>query len=532
VRVEGPAQESTKPERFGRYVLLDRIGMGGMAEVYRAVMPGPEGFRRTFVVKRILGQFSQSESFVEMFVREARICGLLNHPNIVQVHDFGSIDGSYFLAMEYVRGRDLQAVLRRIRQMQRSVPVPVAAYIAREVAECLGYAHALTGDGGRPLNIIHRDVSPSNIMCLSAGGVKLLDFGIAKTMGEDPADRTERGAFKGKLSYMAPERVKREPIDGRSDLFSLGVVLWEMLAGRRLFRASSDAGTLTNVVEAAVPLPSSLRADVPPELDAIVMRALERDPDARYATGQAMAEDLEEVLHATRHNSKMLPGLLRDLFGDGLKSGQIPLAPEFLDLSSGSAGSSNGRSKPGRVEGSATTAAAAPPAPAAAVAVAVASVPEAGGAAGAVSATRRTWRRALAAAGAVSVTAALGVLLFGRDGGGRSHATTLDRPAVAMKVSASAPAAAPQAEARPSPAAPPAATAAGGSDEPAPAPTAADAPSPRAAREANEPDGARAPSSETPARRAIRSRSRAEHDRIARGLSIDPFANAGKRGGR
>ena len=208
------------PEQFGRYVLVERIGRGGMAEVFRAVMPGAEGFRRTFVVKRILAELSQANDFVDMFVREARIGALLNHPSIVQMYDFGNVAGNYFLAMEYLRGRDVAALLRRLRQVGQLCPPAIAAYVAREVAECLGYAHALVGADGKPLNIVHRDVSPSNIMCLTTGGVKLLDFGIAKAIGDTAPDRTERGAFKGKLSYMAPERIKRQPFDARSDLFS------------------------------------------------------------------------------------------------------------------------------------------------------------------------------------------------------------------------------------------------------------------------------------------------------------------------
>src|SRR5262245_32346450 len=177
----GPAP---KPERFGRYVLLDRIGTGGMAEVFRAVMPGAEGFRQTFVVKRILAERSRASDFVEMFVQEARIGSMLSHPNIVQVFDFGNVGGDYFLAMEYLRGRDVQALMRRLRRENLLCPVPVAAFIAHEVAVCLGYAHDLLGPDRKRLNIVHRDVSPSNIMCLRTGGVKLLDFGIAKAAGD------------------------------------------------------------------------------------------------------------------------------------------------------------------------------------------------------------------------------------------------------------------------------------------------------------------------------------------------------------
>ncbi|HSS39174.1 MAG TPA: serine/threonine-protein kinase, partial [Polyangia bacterium] len=261
-----------KPERFGRYVLLDRVGVGGMAEVFRAVMPGAQGFQRMFVVKRILGERAQSPYFVDMFVREARINAVLHHPNIVQVFDFGEVNGTYFLAMEYVRGRDVSAIARRLRHRARPCPVGVAACIAHEVAQALGYAHALTSPEGTPLNVVHRDVSPSNIICQRAGGVKLLDFGIAQALTEPEAEKTQR-MFKGKIAYVAPERIKGQPADSRSDLFSLGVVLWELLAGRKLFRGKSEVETLHNVVEMPVPALSSIRADVAPELEQIVARA-------------------------------------------------------------------------------------------------------------------------------------------------------------------------------------------------------------------------------------------------------------------
>lgn len=321
------------PQKFGRYVLLDRIGSGGMAEVYRAVMPGAEGFQRTFVVKRILAELCQAEDFVEMFVQEANICSLLHHPNIVEVFDFGRADDGYFLTMEYLRGRDLATVLRKLRERNQACPAPVAALIAHQVASGLGYAHGLCTPDGQPHNIVHRDVSPGNIICLRTGGVKLLDFGIAKALGNLLPETTGQGIFKGKLSYMAPERVKQEPVDGRSDLFSLGVVLWEMLAGRRLFRGKEELDTMRKVLETPVPPPSSLRPDIPTALDAIVLRALERDPANRYATGQDMADDLEQVLEDTKHQSKLLPHLLRDLFGADVMSTQLQLSnlmPESL----------------------------------------------------------------------------------------------------------------------------------------------------------------------------------------------------------
>jgi eukaryotic-like serine/threonine-protein kinase len=327
------AQQDVRPEAFGRYVLLDRIGEGGMAEVFRAIIPGAEGFKRTLVIKRILSQLSQSERFVDMFVREARIGSLLNHPNIVQVYDFGNVDGHYFLAMEYVRGRDVLAIVRQLRSMKRTFPVPVAAFIAHEVATCLGYAHGLSGSDGRSLDIVHRDVSPSNVMCLREGGVKLLDFGIASALSEANVEHTDQGTFKGKLAYMAPERLRNETLDARADLYSLGVMLWEMLTCRRLFRGASEAETFKNVLEMAVPAPSTVRPDVPPALDAIVLKSVARDRDQRYASGHVMADELEEVMRETNFKARMVPRLLGELFGSGAHSSQVALScltPELL----------------------------------------------------------------------------------------------------------------------------------------------------------------------------------------------------------
>lgn len=320
------------PQRFGRYVLLDRMGAGGMAEVFRAVVPGAEGFRRDLVVKRILGDRARAANFIEMFVHEARISALLHHPNVVQVFDFGQVDGSYFLAMELLRGRDLLAVLRSLSERQRPFPIPVAIHIAHQVALGLGYAHGLTSPDGQPLNIIHRDVSPSNIMLLRTGGVKLLDFGIAQAIGEMDSEENARNSFKGKVSYMAPERLRGEPVDGRADLFALGAVLWEMLAGRRLFHGKTDGDKLRRVLDKPIPPPSSVRPDVSPELDRIVLKALARDRDERYQTGQSLADDLEDLVAQTRYHSRMLPALLNELFGSAPSSAHLALSNAPADL--------------------------------------------------------------------------------------------------------------------------------------------------------------------------------------------------------
>jgi serine/threonine protein kinase len=491
-KVVAATGQAHKPERFGRYLLLDRIGSGGMAEVFKAVMPGAQGFRQTFVVKRILAERSRATDFVDMFVQEARINSLLTHPNIVQVFDFGNVGGDYFLAMEYLRGRDVQVLMRRLREQNLLCPVPVAAFIAHEVATCLGYAHDLVGPDGKRLDIVHRDISPSNIMCLRTGGVKLLDFGIAKAAG-DNTENTEQGLFKGKLAYVAPERIKNEALDGRVDLFGLGVVLWEMLVGRRLFRGKSELETLTKVMEMPVPRPSAERPDVPASLDAIVLRALDRDRTKRYATGHEMADDLEKVLRETAFHSRMLPDLLREAFGSDLSRSQESLSlvtPEMLASIAEETGTGSDTSVPkAEVE-------------------------------------RRQqgvrWKRVMAVFAASAATVVLVALAVGRGGGGRSQAH--ERPP-APPVTAPAPKIAPLAPVTPGPALAPAAEQA-----PAPEQEAAPAAPATAAEEADRGDD-----SDGKHKRRHRHRDRAarkqaaqEADRVVRGLSVDPFAEAAR----
>jgi serine/threonine-protein kinase len=302
-------------DHFGRFRLLERIGKGGMAEVFSAVAHGMEGFERTFVVKRIRPDKSDSAKFVQMFCEEARISARLHHPNIVQVYDFGHIDGAYFMAMEHLDGNDLSSVMRAQRAHDRAMPPAVAVFIAREVARALHHAHTLALPDGAPGGIVHRDVSPSNIMLLKAGGVKILDFGLAKAAAlarDDGAGKKPRLA--GKLAYMSPELVRGTPIDHRSDVFSLGVVLWEMIAGQRLFVADSEADILRNVLAHPIAEPSRRRDGIPAVLDTIVARALERDPALRYQTAEDFANALDQFLVENPVADQELPKLLEELF--------------------------------------------------------------------------------------------------------------------------------------------------------------------------------------------------------------------------
>jgi serine/threonine protein kinase len=303
----------SEPIQFGKYTLFERIGRGGMADVYKGRVSGPQGFERTFVVKRILPHLSDDATFIKMFVEEAKLSARLAHPNIVQIFELGAVEGEYFISMEYIRGRDLSETMRAIWKTMGPPRPELVAYIGREACRALSYAHSLADERGRPLGMIHRDVSPSNIMMSYEGAVKLLDFGIAKALGEAP-ETTKSGTMKGKYAYMAPEQTEGDDVDHRIDIFSCGIVLHEVLTGRRLFKGQNDVLTIERVRRCEVPPPSQQNPMVPPELDAIILRALARDRDARWATAADMADALDDVVHAARFQPTHLAQLLHDLF--------------------------------------------------------------------------------------------------------------------------------------------------------------------------------------------------------------------------
>ena len=301
--------------QFGKYTLVERLGRGGMADVWKARISGPAGFQRTLVIKRILPHLVEDEHFKAMFVSEARLSARLNHANIVQVFELGDVEGELYLAMEHVRGRDLVNVVRA--QLMRGLPAPgMGAFVARELCRALAYAHGLTDDDGQPLRLIHRDVSPSNVMISFDGAVKLLDFGIAKALAEANENRTVTGTLKGKFGYMSPEQVEGKDVDHRSDLFAAGVVLHEILTGKRLFKGASDLQTIAMVRDAKVDPPSAINAAVPRELDEICLKALARMPDERWRGCDEMAVALDEVVHALKWGPERLAAMHRELFPD------------------------------------------------------------------------------------------------------------------------------------------------------------------------------------------------------------------------
>jgi serine/threonine-protein kinase len=334
---------------FGRYQLLERVGRGGMAEVYRAVAHGMQGFERVFVVKRIRPDKSASPKFVQMFCEKARISALLNHPNIVQVYDFGQVDGAYFMAMEHLIGKNLSTVMRASRARGSALLPSLAVFIAREVARALHHAHRLVLPDGTPGGIVHRDITPSNIMLLKAGGVKILDFGIAKAIALARAQESggQPARLAGKLSYLSPELVRGAPVDHRSDIFSLGIVLWEMIAGERLFATESDEVTLRNVLTQPIAEPSRRRDGIPAVLDAIVARALEREPANRYESAEAFANELDRFLVEMPVADQAIPILIEDLFSVPPPAKNVHLndRPSTTYLTSGT-GTGTGRHAP------------------------------------------------------------------------------------------------------------------------------------------------------------------------------------------
>ena len=285
-----------KPVPFGKYYLLERINVGGMAEVFKAKTFGVEGFERLLAVKRILPNIAEDEEFITMFIDEAKIAVQLQHANIAQIFDLGKVDDSFFIALEYVHGRDLRSIFDRMRKKAESLPIAMACYVTMQVCEGLDYAHNKRDAQGRELNLVHRDISPQNVLIGYEGECKLIDFGIAKAAGK--ASKTQAGILKGKFGYMSPEQVRGLPIDKRSDIFAVGIVLYELLTGERLFIGESDFSTLEKVRNVEIQPPSSYNKKIPQELERVVLKALARDPEDRYANAIDLHDDLQSFLYS------------------------------------------------------------------------------------------------------------------------------------------------------------------------------------------------------------------------------------------
>ncbi|MBN1207002.1 MAG: protein kinase [Myxococcaceae bacterium] len=288
------SQPKRQPIPFGKYLLLDRINIGGMAEVWRGKMFGAGGFERLVAIKRILPNIAEDDEFIAMFIDEAKISVQLNHANIAQIHELGQISNSYFIAMEYIPGKDMRAIFDRCRKKSEPAPIPLVAYCVSKMCEGLDYAHRKKDSMGRDLNIVHRDISPQNILVSYEGEVKVIDFGIAKAAGK--ATKTQAGILKGKFGYMSPEQIRGLPLDRRSDVFAIGVCLYEMLTGERLFIGDSDFSVLEKVRKAEVEPPSKHNRRIPESLEKIVLKALARDVDERYQYASELGDDLQRFL--------------------------------------------------------------------------------------------------------------------------------------------------------------------------------------------------------------------------------------------
>jgi eukaryotic-like serine/threonine-protein kinase len=277
-----------------RYKVLEKIASGGMAEVFRAESAGLEGFKKTVAIKRVLPHLSEKKQFIGMFLDEARVSAQLSHSNCVQVFDIGVGDNTYFIVMEYVDGADLKGLIEYRKKTATPFPVEEACLICVRICEGLSYAHELTDNNGESLHIVHRDMSPPNVLITRFGEVKIVDFGLAKANSQ--LEKSEPGIIKGKFSYLSPEAAQGLPVDGKTDIFAVGIILWELLAGRRLFMGETDLETVRLVQQAKVPSIRQYNPKVSVELERVMMKALAGDPAARYQTARDFGRDLNNML--------------------------------------------------------------------------------------------------------------------------------------------------------------------------------------------------------------------------------------------
>jgi serine/threonine-protein kinase len=297
--------------RFGKYSLLNRIAVGGMAEVFLARQEGLEGFEKTICIKRIRPHLSSQPNFVQMFLNEAKLAAQLNHPNIVQIYDLGRVNDSYFIAMEYISGRDMSRIIPKAEKAGIPFPMIYALRIASNVCEGLYFAHTKGDAYGNPLNIVHRDITPENILVSFSGTVKIVDFGIAKANTQ--LEQTRAGEIKGKLSYMSPEQCMGHQLDARSDIFSFGSVIYEWITGYKLFTGENEMAILKSIIDG--------KEDVPEAVERILMKALEKDRTKRYQSAWEMQFDIDTYLASSEFTPSNihLSNFLKQIFGDEIE---------------------------------------------------------------------------------------------------------------------------------------------------------------------------------------------------------------------
>ncbi len=311
-----PIMPDFQPVRFGKYILVEKLATGGMAQLYRAKILGVQGFEKLIAIKMILPHLAKEHELVSSFIDEAKLAALLNHQNIVQIYDFGSMEESYFISMEYLFGKDLRAIATKSKERALPVRLENALYIISRVCSGLDYAHKLRDFQGKPLDIIHRDISPQNIFVTYEGDVKILDFGIAKAASQSTI--TQYGMIKGKVAYMSPEQAAGKFIDRRSDIFSTGILFYELVTGSRMFTGESTMQILAKVREAEFDSPESVTPGLPDKISTILKRALAKDPEERYQSGGEMLRDMEECMVelSLRLTSGGLALYMKELFQD------------------------------------------------------------------------------------------------------------------------------------------------------------------------------------------------------------------------
>ncbi len=320
-------------DQIGKYIVRRKLAEGGMAEIYLATSQGAEGFEKEVVIKRVRSFLATDPGFVEMFIAEARLASQLNHANVVQIFDFAKHEDTYYLAMEYVRGCSLADLRKKCKELLEPMPPVLVAHIGAEVARGLHYAHRLKVNG-EPLFLVHRDVTPHNVLLSFDGAVKLTDFGIAKAGNK----LTSPGMLKGKFAYMSPEQSRGEAVDARTDVFAMGIVLWEMLTGGRLFDGDSDLAVLRAVQQSVIASPARINPDVPPDLDAVVMKALERELEARFQTAGELERALVQCVlnHAQSADDTDLSSFVRRVYIGGVPSAMaLPAVPERTQMTGG-----------------------------------------------------------------------------------------------------------------------------------------------------------------------------------------------------
>jgi hypothetical protein len=325
-------------DMYGPFEVLERLGVGGMATVHRAIERGIAGFVREVALKRLLPHLAEEEQFVRAFVREAKIASLLQHGNIVQLYELGRVGPSYFISMEYIAGRDLRAAIRQARRLVGPPPIAITLAIVAELLDALDYAHNRCDEAGEPLGLVHRDISPSNLIINDSGHLKVIDFGVARA--NQAQLQTQTGGIKGKLSYLSPETLAGRVLDGRSDLFSASVILHELLTTAPLFTGESEFQTMDRVQRMAPPPPSARNRECPPELDAIVLKGLAKEPGRRWSSAAQMRAELAElaVRHRLHATSREVAGWIAWAFGPGAARRPLPLAapePTLLEAIEG-----------------------------------------------------------------------------------------------------------------------------------------------------------------------------------------------------